>query len=74
MTYLLFNNFSIILEFDDEETEIRKRKRDLVFEKELLQSEPVLVSRLNNLRQKKSIDWSKYFGIDRKKKAVNGLR
>ncbi|XP_004535824.1 uncharacterized protein LOC101456487 [Ceratitis capitata] len=60
-------------EFDDEETEIRKRKRDLVFEKELLQSEPVLVSRLNNLRQKKSIDWSKYFGIDRKKKAVNGL-
>ncbi|XP_053962238.1 uncharacterized protein LOC128865875 isoform X1 [Anastrepha ludens] len=61
-------------EFEEEEIEERKKKRDLRAAKllnlELFRGEHVPSSHFNIQRQKKSIDWSKYFGIDRKKKAI----
>ncbi|XP_036332184.1 histone acetyltransferase KAT6B isoform X2 [Rhagoletis pomonella] len=61
-------------EFEEEEAEESKKKRDLSKAKlinlELLRAENIPSARTSNQRQKKSIDWSKYFGIDRKKKAL----
>ncbi|XP_037956989.1 DNA ligase 1 isoform X2 [Teleopsis dalmanni] len=63
-------------DFEEEEEEERKKKRDLTAMKkkrtvgEVLQQRQTLPDNLTNLRKKKSIQWSKYFGLDRKKKAV----
>ncbi|XP_011196774.1 nucleolin isoform X2 [Zeugodacus cucurbitae] len=55
-------------EFEEEDLEKRKKKRDLNIVKKFLRDENFPSQRTDNLRQKKSIDWSTYFGIDRKKK------
>ncbi|XP_067633025.1 neurofilament medium polypeptide [Eurosta solidaginis] len=57
-------------EFEEEEAEGRKKKRDLKETKRLSFKLPYESARLSKLRQKKSIDWSTYFGLDRKKKSV----
>ncbi|XP_039969305.1 DNA ligase 1 [Bactrocera tryoni] len=60
-------------EFEEEDLENRKKKRELTIAKKFLRNDPFPSARISNLRRKKSIDWSTYFGIDRKKKSTNGL-
>nr|XP_014091091.1 glutamic acid-rich protein isoform X2 [Bactrocera oleae] len=59
-------------EFEEEDLENRKKKRDLNIAKKFLRNDPFPSARITNPRQKKSIDWSTYFGIDRKKKYTKG--
>lgn len=62
-------------EFEDED-EAEKKKREVSGKRmqkrsnlEVLKEDQILPGDLSNIRGKKSIDWSKYFGIDRRKKS-----
>lgn len=58
---------------DEEEEAKRKKKRDAATPAKRKRNASTLrrsMDDMNVMRSKKSIDWSKYFGIDRKKKAM----
>ncbi|XP_046809658.1 trichohyalin isoform X2 [Lucilia cuprina] len=57
---------------DDEEEAKRKKKRNATTSKKKRNVETLrrTIDDFNIMRSKKSIDWSKYFGLDRKKKAM----
>ncbi|KAI8127408.1 hypothetical protein FF38_02278 [Lucilia cuprina] len=57
---------------DDEEEAKRKKKRNATTSKKKRNVETLrrTMDDFNIMRSKKSIDWSKYFGLDRKKKAM----
>lgn len=64
-------------EHDHEDHEVedeakRKKKRDTTFSKKKRNANDLrrTMDDFNVMRSKKSVDWSKYFGIDRKKKAL----
>ncbi|XP_073844952.1 uncharacterized protein isoform X1 [Musca autumnalis] len=61
-------------EEDDEEAKKRKKKRDAASSAKRKRNVAVPLRRTMEsmtMRSKKSIDWSKYFGLDRKKKAMS---
>lgn len=61
-------------DFDDEDEEDRKKKREIAAKKrstqEILREDQIIPGDLSSLK-KKSVDWSKYFGMDRRKKSEN---
>lgn len=60
---------------DDDDDDDQMKKRSIAVAKrsnpEILKEDQIIPGDLSNFKKKKSIQWSKYFGIDRKKKSVD---
>lgn len=60
-------------DFDNDDDDKKKKKKRASMAKrsnlEILKEDQIIPGDLNDFRRKKSVDWSKYFGLDRKKKS-----
>lgn len=57
---------------DDDDKKKKKKKRASLTKRsnpEILKEDQIIPGDLNDFRRKKSVEWSKYFGLDRKKKS-----
>lgn len=62
-------------DFEDDDEDDKKKKRAIIEAKrsnpEILKEDQIIPGDLSDFRRKKSVQWSKYFGIDRRKKSAD---